>query len=180
MIEEIIARHDDDLVAYYTGDTAVPGQSLRRFLLSHLPARIIPNYFVHLPELPLTENGKIDHARLPQPLDPQQETDTPETLPASAQEKVLLAIFKQVLRHREIGVHDNFFDLGGDSIKAIQISAGANQVGIMIKPGQLFDHQTISELAGVVRRADAGRRPAGQCHRPGAADPGAEMVFYPA
>ena len=113
---------------------------------------IIPNYFVRLQELPLTENGKIDHARLPQPFDQPQEADQEDSSRLSAEEKALQAIFMQVLRHREIGIHDNYFDLGGDSIKAIQISASANQIGIMIKPGQLFDHQTICELASVVKK----------------------------
>lgn len=148
----IIGQDDENLVAYYTADVAIPAQSLRRFLLSHLPARIVPNYFVHLQELPLTDNGKVDQSRLPDPFDRQRQTAPAASSPSLSEEKALLAIFRQVLRHEEIGIDDNFFDLGGDSIKAIQISASANQVGITIKPGQLFDYQTISELASVVKK----------------------------
>lgn len=140
------------LVAYYVSDNEIPVRQLRDFLLSYLPASIMPNYFVHLQELPLTENAKIDHAALPDPLAQLREIDHEITRPSTTQEKALVAIFSQIFRNKEIGVQDNYFDLGGDSIKAIQISASASQIGITIKPAQLFDYQTIAELARVVEK----------------------------
>src|SRR5207244_187210 len=73
--------------------------------------------------------------------------------PRSAMEATLAEIWSKTLGVEQVGVHDNFFDLGGDSILSMQIIARANQEGIRLMLKQLFQHQTIAELAGVATRA---------------------------
>ena len=143
---------DEALVAYYVSDKKIPAKSLRQFLTSQLSARIIPNHLVHMSELPLTDNGKIDQDRLADPFDQPREIEQAITAASNPQENALVTIFSQVLHQKKIGINDNYFDLGGDSIKAIQIAASANQIGITLKPAQLFDYQTIAELARVVKQ----------------------------
>ncbi|HEX6289610.1 MAG TPA: condensation domain-containing protein, partial [Herpetosiphonaceae bacterium] len=95
----------------------------------------------------LTPNGKVDRKALPQP----ERTSAPTTLvaPRTETETTLARIWADVLGLEHVGIHDNFFALGGDSILSIQIVARANQAGLHVTPGQLFQHQTVAELAAV-------------------------------
>jgi non-ribosomal peptide synthase protein (TIGR01720 family) len=115
---------------------------------------MVPSSFVFLKALPFTANGKIDRDALPQP-----QTDSAEKQfigPGTPVEAELSRIWTTVLGLRQVSVNDNFFHLGGDSILAIQIIARANQAGMNLEPRQLFQHQTIAELAAV---ATEGPRP---------------------
>jgi aryl carrier-like protein len=115
---------------------------------------MVPSSFVFLKTLPLTPNGKIDRDALPQP-----QTDTGERQfvgPGTPVQAELSRIWALVLGRQQVSIHDNFFDLGGDSILAIQIIARANQAGMNLEPRQIFQYQTIAELAAV---ANDGLRP---------------------
>ncbi|MEO0684774.1 MAG: condensation domain-containing protein, partial [Cyanobacteria bacterium J06649_11] len=99
------------------------------------------------PELPLTVNGKVDRSALPKP---EITTSENEFVNPTNQIEISLAeILKDILQVEKVGINDNFFELGGDSILAIQIISRANQAGIQITPKQLFQYQTIAELAAV-------------------------------
>ncbi|HEY0604517.1 MAG TPA: condensation domain-containing protein, partial [Herpetosiphonaceae bacterium] len=100
-----------------------------------------------LDALPLTAHGKIDRRALPKP-DQERQQQT-FVAPRTHVEQALAAIWSAVLGVQQIGIHDNFFALGGDSILSIQIIARAHQAGIHLHPRQLFQHQTIAELATV-------------------------------
>src|SRR6266545_4164934 len=138
------------LVAYVVGavDREAPTASeLREYLRQWLPEYMIPSAYVWLDDLPLTPHGKVDRKALPAPdWAPAQRYVAPRT----KAEEALCHIWAQVLRIQRVGIHDNFFELGGDSIISIQIAARANQAGLMLKPRQLFQNQTIVELAQVV------------------------------
>jgi amino acid adenylation domain-containing protein/non-ribosomal peptide synthase protein (TIGR01720 family) len=143
----VIAQPDTKrLVAYF-----VPHQEiltpldLRGFLAERLPDYMIPAFFVLLDSLPLTANGKIDLAALPYP-----EITVSDGIPRTANEIELANIWSNLLNLENVGIHDNFFELGGDSILAIQIVARANQAGLQLTPKQIFQYQTIAELATVV------------------------------
>ena len=123
--------------------------SMRSFLEQKLPAYMIPAFFVILDSLPLTPNGKIDRARLPAP-EVHLPTEGEPSLPRTEAEKSLAAIWCEVLRREQVGLRDNFFEIGGDSILAIQVVARANQAGLRITPRILFQHPTIAELASEV------------------------------
>ncbi|MCC5608950.1 amino acid adenylation domain-containing protein [Nostoc sp. CHAB 5834] len=153
--ETAVIVHEDQpgnkrLVAYIVAkNEQVSANELRRFLKEKLPDFMIPGVFVNLEVLPLTPNGKIDRRALPVP---DTSSLTPETSfvpPRNALELQFAQIWSEILGVNPIGIRDNFFELGGDSIIAIQIVAKANQAGIKLTTKQLFQHQTIIELASV-------------------------------
>ncbi len=149
---------DKRLVAYVVAaDSTQPAvKELRDFLGDRLPDYMVPSSFVFLKTLPLTPNGKIDRDALPPP-----QTDNGEKQfvgPRTPVEAELSRIWTIVLGLQQLSIHDNFFELGGDSILAIQIIARANQAGMNLEPRQIFQHQTIAELAAVANdglRAEA-------------------------
>ncbi|MEO1395486.1 MAG: amino acid adenylation domain-containing protein [Cyanobacteria bacterium J06634_5] len=149
------------LVAYYTTASSpthlAPSLSslalnelsddLKTFIRQRLPLNVRPTHFVALTELPLTRNGKVDIHALPDPTAEGNNNYNTFAPPQSDTEKTLANIWQQVLSVQPIGLHDNFFDLGGDSILAIQIAARLTDAGITVSPNQLFQQATIAELA---------------------------------
>src|SRR5262249_2463437 len=129
---------------------------LRQLLVARLPEFMMPSAFVALSRLPLTANGKVDRSALPLP-DPVHRTRDAAAAPATPAEKILARVWGDVLGAEAFGIHDNFFELGGDSILAIQIIARAAREGLRLTPRQLFEHQTIAELAAVARFAEGAR-----------------------
>ena len=140
------------LVAYYSGSATLNNDELRTFLLARLPEAMVPAYFVHLENIPLSVNGKIDRDALPDPRNERPNLSQAISPATSGEERELVTIWKETLRINQVGIDDNFFDLGGDSIVAIQIVIRASERGISITPNQLFFHQTIRQLAKVVGR----------------------------
>ncbi|ABA25091.1 Amino acid adenylation (plasmid) [Trichormus variabilis ATCC 29413] len=119
---------------------------LRNFLKKQLPDYMLPSVFVVVEALPLTANGKLDHQALPEPSTSRPELDTAFVSPRTATEKILTEIWSQVLGFAEIGIYDNFFALGGDSIRSIQVRSLAQERGLYFSLQQIFQHQTIHEL----------------------------------
>ena len=135
-------------------DGVVDLSELKGFLLQKLPDYMVPADVIVLDALPLSANGKVDRKALPSPdrgVDAIQETVDPH-----APVDQLARIFAGVLGVDHVGVHENFFQMGGDSIMGIQIITRANEEGLAITPQQLFEHQTIAELAAVTRTVAAG------------------------
>ncbi|ACC81529.1 hybrid non-ribosomal peptide synthetase/type I polyketide synthase [Nostoc punctiforme] len=151
----VIAREDvpgdKRLVAYLVlnQEEAPTVNDLRQFLKQKLPNYMMPSAFVFLETLPITPNGKVDRRALPTP-DLRCELEVSFVAPTTSIEETLGKIWADVLRVEQVGIHDNFFDLGGDSILSLQIIARANLAGLQLIPKQLFAHQTIAELAAVV------------------------------
>ncbi|HKU74236.1 MAG TPA: amino acid adenylation domain-containing protein [Pyrinomonadaceae bacterium] len=137
------------------GRRGVGTDELKRYLKVRLPDYMIPSVFVFLSSLPVTPNGKLDRRALPAPDPARPEADDSYVAPRTSVEEVLASIWAQILGVNRIGIHENFFNLGGDSILSIQVIARANQAGLRLTPTQLFAHQTIAELASVARMADA-------------------------
>ncbi|HEY0604665.1 MAG TPA: amino acid adenylation domain-containing protein, partial [Herpetosiphonaceae bacterium] len=123
--------------------------SLRQFLGASLPAYMLPSAFVVLDELPLTPHGKVDRKALPAPDQSSVAHAATYVAPQTEAEQTLAKIWAEVLRLEQVGIHDNFFSLGGDSILSIQVIARANQAGLRLTPKQIFQYQTIAELAVV-------------------------------
>jgi non-ribosomal peptide synthase protein (TIGR01720 family) len=105
---------------------------------------------VVLGALPLTANGKLDRRALPAPA-----ATVSERAPRTKGEETLATLFAEVLGLERVGVDDGFFDLGGDSIIAIQLVSRARQSGLVITPREVFQHQTVERLAAVARPADS-------------------------
>jgi non-ribosomal peptide synthase protein (TIGR01720 family) len=160
------AADDHRLAAYVVTDESVPTSELRTWLAERIPDFMVPTYVVRLDELPLTVNGKVDRTALPDPAGHRPDLSTGFVAPRNQPEQVLAKIWSEIIGVDEVGVRDNFFDLGGDSIMAIQIVSRANRQGYRLAPGQLFDHQTVEELARAVdARADVGAEQ-GRVHGP--------------
>jgi amino acid adenylation domain-containing protein len=124
-------------------------RDLRRSLADRLPRYMVPGAFVLMDEFPLNTNGKVDRKRLPAPEAPR--TGATASAPRNEIERTLLGVWQEVLKRQDIGVEDNFFDLGGDSVIAIQIIARAQSRGLAIDPLQMFEHQTVVAQAQIAR-----------------------------
>jgi amino acid adenylation domain-containing protein len=166
-IESAICRHPQVAQAVVTVYEQAPGDrrlvaylvpqartrpnitDLRRFLAREIPDFLVPAAFMRLDALPLTENGKVDYDRLPEPADERPELVEEFVLPQSALERQLADIVASVLGVTLVGANDNFFELGGDSILAIQVAARAQEEGIGLSPLDLFERPTVAQLAQV-------------------------------
>ncbi len=140
-------RQQKSLVAYYTlkpNTKPLATNDLRAALSLVLPSYMVPAYYLLLTHWPLTVNGKLDKQQLPLPKEEQKATTA---LPQNKFEQTLWEIWCKVLQRSSIGVEDNLFELGGDSIQSIQIVAQAQRFGIEISVKQLFDHPTIRSLS---------------------------------
>jgi amino acid adenylation domain-containing protein len=133
-------------------DDSLRPQDLAGFLRTILPDYMVPNVFVSLDALPLTINGKMDRLALASlPIQCDDKSDFVEA--RTETEETLANIWAEVLKVRAVSIHDNFFDLGGDSILGTLILARAARAGLKLSPMQLFAHQTIAELASVAGSA---------------------------
>ncbi|MGJ7609270.1 amino acid adenylation domain-containing protein [Variovorax sp. LT1R20] len=150
----VIAREDSpghkQLVGYVVADAAIDTANLRRALSDALPEHMVPAAIVVLDTLPLTPNGKLDRKALPAP------DFTPQSIraPRTPQEQTLADLFAEVLRLQQVGIDDNFFDLGGDSISSIQLVSRARKAGLVITPRNVFQHQNVAALATVAVALD--------------------------
>jgi natural product biosynthesis luciferase-like monooxygenase protein len=140
------------LVAYVTAAAGYRLQpaDVRAFLKERLPDFMVPSAVVSLDALPMTSNGKVDRLRLPSLHTVGSMHTESYAPPQTAVEQKLASIWSAVLGVEHVGVNDNFVELGGDSITAIQVIARANQVGLGLSFKLLFRHQTIAELAAML------------------------------
>ncbi len=138
------------LVAYVVADQSLSADKLRDDLAMRVPDYMVPSAFITLDTIPLNANGKPDFRHLPLP-DAPGASRQDHVPPRNHVERLLAEIWQAVLRVESIGVHDNFFTLGGDSILSLQIIARANQQGLRLNPKQLFEHRTIAGLAAVLQ-----------------------------
>jgi amino acid adenylation domain-containing protein/non-ribosomal peptide synthase protein (TIGR01720 family) len=146
---------EDDAGADQDVSAGASDKDLRDFLAARLPQYMVPSAFVRLEKLPLTPSGKVDRRALPAPTRFGAESEAGYVPPRTPAEETLAEVWREVLGVERVGVHDNFFHLGGDSILSIQIIARANQAGLRLTPRQLFQHQTVAALAAVAGTADA-------------------------
>ncbi|HYH44470.1 MAG TPA: condensation domain-containing protein, partial [Thermoanaerobaculia bacterium] len=122
-----------------------PGE-LRRFLGESLPVYMVPTAWVFLERLPLSPAGKVDRRALAR-IEPEIQAAAGPDAPRSSAEEILARIWAEVLQVERIGVRDDFFDLGGDSILSMRVVARAAEAGLQITPRQVFDHPTLAALA---------------------------------
>jgi amino acid adenylation domain-containing protein/non-ribosomal peptide synthase protein (TIGR01720 family) len=151
------ARGDKRIVAYVVVKTKCKpmASELRHHLKDRLPEYMTPSSFVLLDQLPRTPSGKLDRRRLPVPEQIRPELQEAFVAPRNEIEERLVRIWSEVLAVNRIGINDNFFDLGGDSILSLQIIARANEAGLQLTPKKLFQHQTVAGLAAVATRTKA-------------------------
>ncbi len=159
------------LVAYViaAGQACPDSRTLRAHLAETLPDYMIPTAFVALDFFPLTASGKLDRRALPAP--ERESGDAAYAAPRTPTETLLAEIWRDVLGLERVGIHDNFFSLGGDSILSIQIASRAARAGFAVSVKQLFQHQTIADLAGIVPERTAIRAEQGSVSGPAAPTP---------
>lgn len=150
--DAIVIAKKGKLIAYLTAVLAefIDTNEVRDELIRILPDYMVPSSFVLLDELPLTENGKVDRRSLPMPA----AIENLQELPKGEVEQKLASVWTEVLGIPMIDRKENFFRLGGDSILSLQVIAKAAQLGIGITPKQIFQFQTIEELAKVAIQKD--------------------------
>ncbi|MCP4689816.1 MAG: AMP-binding protein, partial [Desulfobacterales bacterium] len=158
------------LIAYIAPDAPLdnPARAFRRFLAQRLPDYMIPSVFVTLESLPLTPTGKIDRRALPAPAAPPAPHATApgrRKKPRTTNEKILAPIWTEALGLEAVGIHDNFYETGGDSIQALLIQIRARDAGLNLPPGGVHHHQTIAALAARTRPTTAAT-PATPAERP--------------
>ncbi|MFJ2576630.1 amino acid adenylation domain-containing protein [Kitasatospora aureofaciens] len=142
------------LVAYVVSAAGgeVDPEALRKHAGQSLPEHMVPAAFVPLRALPMTVNSKLDERALPAP-------DFGEVVagrkPRTEAERLLAGLFAEVLGLPEVGVDDNFFHIGGDSIVSIQLVSKAHKAGLVLRPRDVFQHQTVAALAAVADDAQA-------------------------
>ena len=153
VVEAVVTPHTNadgqtDLAGYLVPGHAAPAaDELREWLGARLPAYMIPRHFVVLDALPLTPQGKVDRRALPEPAADRPSLDERYVAPAGAVEELLAGIWAQVLGVDRVGRHDNFFAVGGDSIRSIQVLGRARDAGLSLGLQDILDAPTIAELA---------------------------------
>ncbi len=138
---------DKRLVAYVTSDQqAITVATVREALTGKLPNYMLPSAVVRLDAMPLTPNGKIDRKALPAPDTGRAGRQKEYVAPRTEQEKTLSAIWAEVLHLERVGIQDNLFELGADSLHIFQIVARAGKVGMKIPPALILKHRTIAAV----------------------------------
>jgi thioesterase domain-containing protein len=152
-------ENDTRLVGYYTADGAVDDNKLRGYLREKLPDYMIPNHFMMLNKFPLTPNGKIDRKAMPVPDSTQHHAHKGVVEPKTETEKLLHAIWRNVLRIDRISIHDNYFEIGGHSLLAAILFAEIEKnMHINLPLAILFDSPTIFEMAKSIDQQQANVR----------------------
>ena len=140
------------LVAFVNERAAVGDDVLRSFLRRMLPDYMVPFAFIRREAFPVTSTGKVDRRRLAAEVPQDPQTGAEALQPRDAVEAALAAVWADVL-HRKVGVDQNFFELGGDSILIMQVVSRAMQAGLAVTARQMFEHQTVEGVARAIRDA---------------------------
>jgi amino acid adenylation domain-containing protein len=143
------------LAAYVVPASALrpTATEMRRWLKDRLPEAMIPSWFVVLDALPLSRNGKVDRSGLQPPGDiVLDDSETDYVAPRTPVEATLAGITADLLTRDRVGIHENFFEIGVDSIIGIQIVSRARKAGLILDPSDLFNHPNVAELASAARR----------------------------
>jgi amino acid adenylation domain-containing protein len=151
------ARGEKRLAAYFVpvGPESLNATDIRRWLRDRLPEAMVPSWLIELASLPLSSNGKVDRSALPPPAEDVDAGSSREYAPPRTDaERILAGIAAGLLERDRVGIHDNFFDLGVDSILGIRFVSRARQAGLALAPAQLFQTPTIAGLAAAMSGDD--------------------------
>jgi amino acid adenylation domain-containing protein len=153
----VIARASDDgdneLIAYLTGNTVPDAVVLRAHLSTRLPAYMLPAHYVYLDRLPLTSNGKVDKKKLPEPGNGSDGRNE-YVAPRNGIEERLIMIWEEILNKTGVGVLDNFFESGGQSLRAARLAGQIGQrFGVKINLKDIFERPVLAEQADLIASA---------------------------
>lgn len=154
----VIVRKDKSgrqlMCAFYTAQKPVGVELIKDRILKRLPNYMLPHIFVCLDEMPLTSNGKINRKALPEVDLEDISSDTEYVKPKTDMQRKLADIMTKVLKSTDVGLNDNFFNVGGDSLKAIEFVSNAHAEGIYFNLQAIFDNPTIKELCEYIENKD--------------------------
>ncbi len=157
----VLARQNGDneprLIAYVVLGDVMTWADLRAFLATRLPDYMLPAAMVELEGLPLTAHGKLDRNALPVP--DHRATGVPFVEPETDAERLLAEVWQEVLGINRVGRNDNFFHLGGDSLRSIEVRARARKRGLDVPLQEIFRRQTLRGLAAVAGRSPDAPQP---------------------
>ncbi len=144
----VVAKEDNSsnkyLYAYFVAEQELTITELRDYLAQELPEYMIPSYFIQLDKLPMTPNGKLDRKALPEP-DGNLNTGVEYEAPRNELEEKISVIWQEILGTERVGINDNFFHLGGHSLKAMQVVAKITDYTLTLT--DIFQYPTIAELS---------------------------------
>ncbi|WP_052314152.1 non-ribosomal peptide synthetase [Nocardia thailandica] len=144
------------LTAYLLADDELDIGRLRAFLGRRLPNHLVPTAITVLESFPLTANGKIDQRRLPRPATARPRPATRISRPGTGTERRLARVWQEVLGLEELGLDDDFFDLGGHSLSAIRLMAAtAEEFGVRLELHSLFTERTPRRMAALIERVSS-------------------------
>lgn len=141
------------ICAFYTGEEKT-AQDIKAVIGKKLPKYMLPHIFTRLSEMPLTSSGKVNRKALPEIDLENIANDTEFVAPENLQQKTLCKLIEVVLNTSSVGINDDFFDLGGDSLKAIELVSKAHTEGIYIALQNVFDYPTVRELCEFIENGD--------------------------
>lgn len=144
------------LCAYIVARAKTNANELREYLSDHLPDYMLPSYFIQINKMPLTPNGKIDRKALPEPAGDAIAANGYKA-PRNETEEKLAAVWQEVLDRDKIGINDNFFEIGGDSIKALQIVSKLSRADLKLQVKDLFTNPSIRHLSKYVKKETKAR-----------------------
>lgn len=147
----VMAKRDSNeksyLCAYVVADKEIPLQKLREHLLKTLPDYMVPSYFVFLDKFPLTVNGKINRKELPEPI---ANDETEYVAPRTETEIILANIWSDVLSKEKVGIYDNLFHIGGDSLTVIQLLTRLYKYNWKLSANDFYEYPTVEKLAAKI------------------------------
>ncbi|MCP4215808.1 MAG: amino acid adenylation domain-containing protein, partial [bacterium] len=147
-----INSNEKSLDAYYVSAGELAVGELKDFLAIELPEYMIPSHFTPLEIMPLTPHGKIDRQALPEP-SRDAHTGTEYRAPGNKIETILVKMWQDVLKVEQVGIDDDYFSLGGDSVKAIQLAARLQKHQLKLEIKHLFQYPTIGQLSGYIKES---------------------------
>ncbi|MGD9732734.1 MAG: amino acid adenylation domain-containing protein [Desulfamplus sp.] len=159
LVRTLADGFNKEIAAYFTADREslkqLNAQTLRNFLAQRLPGYMIPAHFVGMERMPLNPSGKVDRTHLPAPdtVLHSLESETDIAAPRTPVEETLVKVWKKILGLSEISIFDNYFNLGGDSIKAIQMVSLLARENYTVEVREIFQNPTIADLARYIRPA---------------------------
>lgn len=143
-----------ELLAWYVADESLSEAAVRQHISQTVPAQMMPSRFVRISDLPMTINGKLDQTQLPLPgtetLIAANDSDSPEL---TELEEIVIGIWRDALQTPAVALHDNFFEIGGDSLLAMSVVARINQTfEIELPISRLFDASTVAKLSALLEQ----------------------------
>lgn len=144
------------ICAFYTG-TEIDAKEIRMQIGKKLPKYMLPHIFTHLQDMPMTSSGKVNRKALPEIDLENIKSDTEYVAPENEQQQLLCNLMQQVLDVTPVGIADDFFDLGGDSLKAIEFISEAHNEGIYINLQDVYNHPTIKQLWDAIEQGEQQR-----------------------